>query len=110
MIVTTKLGKNSLTKYADVSIQTSQPMEARNRFAATQSLHTQFMLIDILYYAYVSRYYDAAKIATDQSKAAVTAYREFYVTALSKSGSFHLSDTSACADVFFLSFEILFHF
>jgi DNA-binding MurR/RpiR family transcriptional regulator len=77
VIVTTKLGKNSLTKYADVSIQTSQPMEARNRFAATQSLHTQFMLIDILYYAYVSRYYDAAKIATDQSKAAVTAYREF---------------------------------
>ena len=77
VIATTKLGSNALTHYADIVIQTSQPMEAPNRFAATQSLHAQFMLIDILYYAYVSRYYDAAKKQTDDSKAAVTAYKEF---------------------------------
>lgn len=76
VIATTKLGSNALTHYADIVIQTSQPMEAPNRFAATQSLHAQFMLIDILYYAYVSRYYDAAKKQTDDSKAVVTAYKE----------------------------------
>ncbi|QVI35987.1 RpiR family transcriptional regulator [Lacticaseibacillus chiayiensis] len=77
VIATTKLGNNSLAHYADIVIQTSQPMEAPNRLAATQSLHAQFMLIDILYYAYVSRYYDSSKKQTDDSKALVTTYKEF---------------------------------
>ena len=76
VIATTKLGNNALTNYADVVIQTSQPMESPNRLAATQSLHAQFMLIDILYYAYVSRYYESAQKTTSASKLAVTAYKE----------------------------------
>lgn len=76
VIATTKLGSNDLIKYADVVLQTSQPLEEKNRFAATQSLHAQFMLIDVLFYAYVSRFYDDAKNLSLRSKIAVTEYKD----------------------------------
>lgn len=76
VISTTKLGTNSLSSAADVPLQTSQPLEGRNRLAATQSLHAQFMLVDILYYAFVSRYFDETSERILRSKAAVTEYKE----------------------------------
>lgn len=75
VIATTKLGQNSLTKYADYTLQTSQPVEGHHRFAATQSLHAQFMLIDIVYYAFVSHYYDEAAHSVSISREAVAEYK-----------------------------------
>ncbi|WP_461219359.1 MurR/RpiR family transcriptional regulator [Lapidilactobacillus salsurivasis] len=76
VITMTKIGNNTLSKLADISIQTSQPMESNLRIAATQSLHAQFMLIDILYYAFVSRFYDEAKENVERSYDAITEYKQ----------------------------------
>ncbi|WP_127849777.1 MurR/RpiR family transcriptional regulator [Lacticaseibacillus hulanensis] len=75
VIATTKIGQNSLTKYADYTLQTSQPVEGHHRFAATQSLHAQFMLVDIVYYAFVSRYYEEAARSVSVSREAVAEYK-----------------------------------
>ncbi len=75
VIATTKLGTNSLTKYADYQLQTSNPIEGLHRYAATQSLHAQFMLIDIVYYAFVSRYYEEAEHSVSISREAVAEYK-----------------------------------
>lgn len=75
VIALTKIGQNSLIKYADYVLQTSQPLEGQHRFAATQSLHAQFMLVDLVYYAFVSRYYDDAARAVKSSREAVAEYK-----------------------------------
>lgn len=56
IITLTKLGTNSLNKLADFSLQTSQPKESYNRSAATNSLLSQFLTIDILFYSYLNQY------------------------------------------------------
>jgi len=76
VVTLSKLGSNSLSKNADISIQTSQPMESSIRIAATQSLHAQFMLVDIVYYAYVSKYYDVSKDRINVSRTAVSEYKK----------------------------------
>lgn len=76
VITLTKLGSNTLSNLADVSIQTSQPMESSIRIAATQSLHAQFMLVDIVYYAYVSKYYDLSSKRINTSRKAVNEYKK----------------------------------
>ncbi|WP_054677411.1 MurR/RpiR family transcriptional regulator [Lacticaseibacillus sharpeae] len=75
VIATTRIGQNSLVKYADYTLQTSQPREGQHRFAATQSLHAQFMLIDIVYYYFVSRYYDESARSVNVSREAVAEYK-----------------------------------
>jgi Transcriptional regulators len=76
VVTLTKLGSNSLSKMADISVQTSQPMESSIRIAATQSLHAQFMLVDIVYYSYVSRYFDVSKDRISESRKAVNEYKK----------------------------------
>ena len=76
IVTTTKMGTNSLTKYADISVQTSQPMESSLRFAATQSLHTQFMLIDIIYYSYVSKYFRESESNVVVSREVINEYKQ----------------------------------
>lgn len=76
VITTTKMGDNSLTRAGDISIQTSQPIEGNVRVAATQSLHAQFMLVDIVYYAFVSRHYTSARRKVQVSRDVTQAYKQ----------------------------------
>ena len=75
VVTMTKIGNNSLSKYANIAVQTSQPLEGNYRFAATQSLHAQFMLVDVIYYAFVSRYYKTAKQSAIISRDAAAEYK-----------------------------------
>ncbi|MDH6364373.1 DNA-binding MurR/RpiR family transcriptional regulator [Enterococcus sp. PF1-24] len=50
-----QFGSNSLATKVDLPIQTVRSNEAIVRSAATTSLHDQFIVIDILFYAYASR-------------------------------------------------------
>ena len=76
VITTTKIGNNSLSRLGDINIQTSQPIESSARVAATQSLHAQFMLIDIVYYAFVSQYYDQSQASVKTSREAIQKYKQ----------------------------------
>ncbi|KRL11360.1 MurR/RpiR family transcriptional regulator [Schleiferilactobacillus perolens] len=71
----TKLGKNSVTAISDVAIHTSLPIERRHRIAATNSLMTQFMVVDLLFYDFVSHHYDASTRALNQSKHIIEQYQ-----------------------------------
>ncbi|WP_208559498.1 MurR/RpiR family transcriptional regulator [Marinilactibacillus kalidii] len=57
-IALTQFGKNSLSKKADISLQHVRAQEGTLRSAATSSLHAQFILVDILFYAYASKNFD----------------------------------------------------
>lgn len=72
----TRFGNNSLAKLSDISVHTSQPMESSNRIAATNSLLAQFMLIDIIFYFFVSKTFDKSAKALDISHAIVQEYKE----------------------------------
>lgn len=50
-----QFGHNSLAKRVDYSLQTVRSNESVLRSAATTSLHDQFIVVDILFYSYVSR-------------------------------------------------------
>ncbi|BDR57144.1 MurR/RpiR family transcriptional regulator [Xylocopilactobacillus apis] len=76
VITTTKLGANTLNSLGDFNIQTSQPMEADFRIAATQSLHTQFMLVDIIYYSFVSKYYEQSNERLKKSRKVIQKYKK----------------------------------
>jgi DNA-binding MurR/RpiR family transcriptional regulator len=55
VIALTRFGDNSLTKLATISIQFARPQEPKFRSAATNSIISQFMTIDIIFYLYISR-------------------------------------------------------
>ncbi|WDF82340.1 MurR/RpiR family transcriptional regulator [Lacticaseibacillus pabuli] len=76
VVAMTKLGDNELSRTAEIVIQTSQPTEATVRFAATQSLHAQMMLIDIVFYAYASRHFDEVKQRITESRQLVADYKQ----------------------------------
>ena len=78
VVALTTLGANSLSRRADIVMTTSAPLEANVRFAATQSLHAQLMLVDIIYYAYVSRNYPQAKGAIVASRQIVDDYKNVF--------------------------------
>lgn len=54
----TEFGVNSLSKKADINLRTVRSKEVALRSAATSSLMSQFMLIDLLFYTYVLEDYD----------------------------------------------------
>lgn len=74
----TKFGNNSLAKLSDIALHTSQPIETQNRIAATNSLLTQFMLVDIIFYYFVSRTFDKSKKALDVSHGIIQVYKDDY--------------------------------
>lgn len=55
IISLTQFGQNSLSKLADVNLQTSRPVETAIRSAATNSIIAQFTTVDLLFYYYISR-------------------------------------------------------
>lgn len=54
----TEFGVNSLNKKADINLRTVRSKEVSLRSAATSSLMSQFMLVDLLFYTYVLGDYD----------------------------------------------------
>lgn len=56
----TRFGNNSLTKKSDISLQHVRTNEIETRSAATSSLHAQFLVIDVLFYSYLSKNFDQA--------------------------------------------------
>lgn len=55
IISLTRIGNNSLSRIADVSLQVSRPKEATQRSAATNSIFAHLLVVDILFYLYISR-------------------------------------------------------
>ncbi len=53
-----RFGNNGLTNKVDMSLHHVRAPEAKFRSAATSSLFAQFLTIDIIFYAYASKYYD----------------------------------------------------
>lgn len=72
----TRFGNNSLSKNADISLQHVRSNEIETRSAATSSLHVQFLVIDILFYLYVSKNYDRALDKIHESRTAVKGFNE----------------------------------
>jgi DNA-binding MurR/RpiR family transcriptional regulator len=75
-ISVTRFGDNPLSKKADVSLQHVRANEIEMRSAATSSLHAQFLVVDVLFYVYVSRNYDQALTKIFDSRGAVVEYNE----------------------------------
>lgn len=53
-----RIGNNRLTKKVDMSLNHVRAPEATFRSAATSSLFAQFLTVSIIFYAYVSKYYN----------------------------------------------------
>lgn len=71
-----QFGKNALSKKVDLSIQTVRSSEGRMRSAATTSLHDQFLVIDVLFYAYVSRNFDQTIDKIQRSRDEVNKFKK----------------------------------
>lgn len=54
----TQFGSNKLSSTADIALQTFKMDEAKMRSAATSSIHAQFTVIDILFFAYMTLDYE----------------------------------------------------
>lgn len=76
VIAITSIGQNALIQSANIYLQTSVPTEGSTRFAATQPLHAQFILIDIIYYSFVSENYDQAQRTIKKSRHAIDNYKK----------------------------------
>lgn len=72
----TRFGNNTLSKDADVALQHVRANEVEMRSAATSSLHAQFLVVDVLFYVYVSRNFDRALDKIFDSRGAVIEYNE----------------------------------
>lgn len=71
----TQFGVNSLSKLADLCIQTVRSKEAELRSAATSSLMSQFITLDVLFQSYVLQNYDENMAAIRSSRKAVDSYK-----------------------------------
>ncbi|WP_125710677.1 MurR/RpiR family transcriptional regulator [Lacticaseibacillus porcinae] len=75
LVSLTRFGNNSLAKASDIAVHTSQPKETPNRIAATNSLLAQFMIIDIIFYDFVSNNFEASSVALENSHKIVRDYK-----------------------------------
>lgn len=75
LVSLTRFGNNSLAKVSDIAVHTSQPKETPNRIAATNSLLAQFMIIDIIFYDFVSNNFEASSVALENSHKIVRDYK-----------------------------------
>ncbi len=71
----TQFGVNSLSKLADLCIQTVRSKEAELRSAATSSLMSQFITLDVLFQSYVLQNYEENMAAIRSSRKAVDSYK-----------------------------------
>ena len=71
-----QFGMNTLSKHVDVSMQTVKSKEAELRSAATSSLMSQFILIDLLFHVYVLEQYDENMDNIRESRKLVDEYKK----------------------------------
>lgn len=71
----TKFGNNTLAKLSDIAIHTSQPVESTNRIAATNSLLAQFMMVDVIFYYFVSKTFDTSEQSLRESAEIINEYK-----------------------------------
>lgn len=72
----TRFGNSTLSKNANVALQHVRANEIEIRSAATSSLHAQFLVVDILFYLYVSRNHDRTLDKIFDSREAIVEYNE----------------------------------
>lgn len=70
----TQFGENSVTKEANIHLKHIRVNEPAYRGAATVSLHVQFYLVDVLFYAYSSKHYKEVMNHIISSKEEIIAY------------------------------------
>lgn len=68
ILTLTQLGANPLHESATIGMQTARPMEAENRSAATNSILSQFLTVDILFYLYISQNHQYIKQILESKK------------------------------------------
>lgn len=73
----TRFGGNSLAKKSDIALQHIRANEIETRSAATSSLHAQFLVVDILFYVYVSRNYKNTLEKIHDSRGEIFKYNSF---------------------------------
>ena len=71
-----QFGQNTLATKVELPIQTVRSNEAVVRSAATTSLHDQFIVIDVLFYAYASRNFDQLNQLIQKSKKEVKEFEK----------------------------------
>ncbi|WP_155286605.1 MurR/RpiR family transcriptional regulator [Lacticaseibacillus zhaodongensis] len=76
VVAITGVGRNSLAALADIALQTSDPLEAKMRIAATQSLHAQLFLVDAVFYAFTSSNYEGSVHVISSSRKLVSDYKD----------------------------------
>lgn len=70
-----QFGPNALSKLVDLSIQTVKSKEGELRSAATSSLMSQFMTIDLLFHTYVLENYEENMSSIYQSRELIDKYK-----------------------------------
>lgn len=71
-----QFGHNYLSKHADIVLHTVKPREAELRSAATSSLHAQFIVIDVLFFAFATKNYEKIYSIIETTRAEVNKYNE----------------------------------
>lgn len=72
----TQFGSNPISDEADISLQHIRVNEPAYRGAATVSLHVQFYLVDVLFYAYSSKHYEKVMYHIISSREEIMSYKE----------------------------------
>ncbi|WP_334332493.1 MurR/RpiR family transcriptional regulator [Companilactobacillus sp. HBUAS59544] len=75
LVSLTRFGNNDLAKLSDIAVHTSQPKESPNRIAATNSLLAQFMIIDVIFYYFVSQTFAESSKALTASHDAIQEFK-----------------------------------
>lgn len=75
----TRFGNNKLATLSDIAVHTSQPRESANRIAATNSLLAQFMIIDIIFYFFVSKTFAKSSKKLKESSNKVHEYKSKFL-------------------------------
>lgn len=70
----TRFGRNTISSKSVVSLQTVRANEEELRSAATSSLHAQFIVVDILFFAYASRNYETVMKNIRHSRSEIETY------------------------------------
>lgn len=76
IITLTQFGPNPLNEQATIGLQTARPTEAINRSAATTSLLSQFLVIDMLFYTFISQFPHYQEAVTT-SRTLIKSYNEW---------------------------------
>lgn len=72
----TQFGANTLASKVDFVLPTMKPYEAKNRSAATSSLHAQFIATDILFYYYTMKDYHQVMKKIMHSREEIDQYKK----------------------------------